>query len=378
MKRTCIAALYIILLALTACTPGSVSQAPASEEFSQEEALPIAPAEIPAEDRAAAITPANGERIREKKAENGDVVGWLTVPGTDIDSVIVQNPPNDNSFYTTHDFEGNPSKDGVYCADMRGDFTIPTRVGIPQNIALYGHNWDENPDGRLFAQLKRFKDPAFAKAHPYIFFSTEAEDMVWEVFAVYDITVNQPYIIPDLPWSALSEILDIAYDASIYDYGLRLTEPDKILTLSTCSFDVPGRSTLLPLDKIPDYRFVVMARLVSPEDVYKETAAFTLNDDILTPDAMPAIYSHHTDVIQYGGKLYDNLARSHADKIPVIGPADLIPVGEIVHTGVMRDLQDFDATKLPEGTPLYRLLGYDNLLAAKLGDEILVYGHEVK
>jgi len=201
LKRICIVALYI-LLALTACTPsGSVSQTPASEESSQEEATQSVsepkPEEIPTEDRVAAITPTNGERIREKKDENEDVVGWLTVPGTDIDSVIVQNPADDNGFYSKHDFAGTPNRDGTYSADCRCDFTTPTREGISQNIALYGHSWDENPDGQLFAQLKRFKEPDFAEAHPYIFFSTEDEDMAWEVFAVYDITVNQPYIIPE-------------------------------------------------------------------------------------------------------------------------------------------------------------------------------------
>ena len=381
MKRICIVALYI-LLALTACTPsGSVSQTPASEESSQEEATQSvpepAPEEIPAEDRVAAITPANGERIREKKDENEDVVGWLTVPGTDIDSVIVQNPTDDNGFYSTHDFAGNPSKDGTYSADCRCDFTSPTREGLSQNIALYGHNWDENPDGRLFAQLKRFKEPDFAEAHPYIFFSTEAEDMAWEVFAVYDVTVNQPYIIPDLPWASLSEMLNIAYDASVLNYGIRLVESDKILTLTCCSFEVPGRDPL-PLDKIPDYRFVVMARLISPDDARKETVAVTVNDDLLPPDAMPAIYSHHSDVIQYDGTLYDNLARSHSDKIPEIDPANLIPVGEVARSGVMRDIQDFDATSLPEGTPLFRLEDYENLLVAKLGEETLVYGYGMK
>jgi len=382
LKRICIVALYI-LLALTACTPsGSVSQTPASEESSQEEATQSVsepkPEEIPTEDRVAAITPTNGERIREKKDENEDVVGWLTVPGTDIDSVIVQNPADDNGFYSKHDFAGTPNRDGTYSADCRCDFTTPTREGISQNIALYGHSWDENPDGQLFAQLKRFKEPAFAEAHPYIFFSTEAEDMVWEVFAVYHATVNQPYIIPDLPWASLSDMLDIAYDASIYDYGIRLTESDKILTLSTCSFDVPGRDELLPFDRIPDYRFVVMARLVSPDDARRETVSVTVNSAPLPPDTMPVFYSHHLDAIQYGGTRYDNLARSHSDKIPEINPANLILVGEVVRSGVMRDLQDFDATKLPEGTSLYRLEGYENLLVAKPGEETLVYGYGMK
>ena len=161
------------------------------------------------------------------------------------------------------------------------------------------------------------------------------------------------------------------------DYGIRLTESDKILTLSTCSFDVPGKAEMLPFDTIPDYRFVVMARLVAPDDALKEAATITINDDPLIPDAMPVIHSHHTDVVQYGGTLYDNLARSHADKIPEIDLANLIPVGEVARSGVMRDLQDFDATKRPEGTLLYRLEGYENMLVATPGNETFVYGYDM-
>jgi sortase B len=311
------------------------------------------------------------------KAENPDTVGWLTVPGTDIDNVIVQSPKDNNGFYTNHDFAGNESKDGTYFADNRADFTTPTREGISQNVTLNGHSWDENPDGRLFVQLKRFKDEDFAEAHPYIFFSTEAEDLAYEIFAVYHATVNQPYIIPDLPWASLREVLELAYAASLYDYGVRLSETDKILTLSTCSFEPPGRSPL-PFDQFPDYRFVIMARLVSPSDEQKQTAAITVNPNPLIPDAMPTIYSQYADAIQYGGILYDNLARSHADKIPEIDPANLTPVGEITRSMVMRDLQDFDATKLPQGTPLYRLDGYENMLVAMADGETLVYGYGMK
>ena len=398
MKHICMTALCIII-SLTACaTSDSVSQTPVSNDPSftstapsvpelalsesmpsvpdeiPPESMPSAPGEAPPEERISAITPANSGRIQEKKTENEDVVGWLTVPGTDIDSVIVHSSEKDNGFYTNHDFAGNPSRDGFYFADTRCDFTTPTREGLSQNIALYAHSWDENPDGQLFAQLKRFKDSDFAQRHPYIFFSTEAEDMAWEVFAVYNITVEQPYIIPDLPWASLSEMLNIVYAASLYDYGIRLTESDKILTLSTCSFDVPGRA-LLPFDKIPNYRFVVMARLASPDDVHMETATLIPNNNPLPPDDMPVIYSHHADVIQFEGTLYNNLARSHADKIPEIEPSRLIPVGAVVRSGIMRDLQDFDATKLPKETPLYLLQGYKNLLVAKVDEATLVYGY---
>jgi hypothetical protein len=130
----------------------------------------------------------------------------------------------------------------------------------------------------------------------------------------------------------------------------------------------------LPFDRIPEYRFVVMARLVTPEETRKETVSLTVNDDPLIPDAMPTVYSHHADVLQLGGVTYRNLAPSRADEIPEFDPASLISVGEVARSGIMRDLEDFDATSLPEGTHLFRLPGYENLLVATLGQETRVYG----
>jgi hypothetical protein len=90
---------------------------------------------------------------------------------------------------------------------------------------------------------------------------------------------------------------------------------------------------------------------------------------------MPTVYSNHADVIQYDGMLYDNLARFHSEKIPIIDPANLTLAGRIMRSGIMRDLQNFDATTLPKDTLLYHLEGYEHLLVAKFGTEILVYGY---
>lgn len=124
--------------------------------------------------------------------------------------------------------------------------------------------------------------------------------MVWEVFAVYDATIDFPYIQPGVYWSSFEKILETVYNASIYDYGVTISETDKLLTLSTCTFSVPGHESM-PITTENKYRFVIMARLVNPEEQIKQEATFTINANPLVPDDM-SLFSYLTrDLFMFNG-----------------------------------------------------------------------------
>jgi len=232
------------------------------------------------------ITPRFKRYIADRYKHNTDTVGWLYVPGTNINDVVVQNPPNNNEYYLKHDFFGRPDRDGIFAADRRCGLI---RGGqLSRNTTIYGHTWTEDPDGDLFHQLIRFKDPHFAKDNPYIFFSTENEDMAWEIFAVYYTTVDLPYIIPDLSWERFANVIQVAFASSIYHYGTKITSKDKILTLSTCTYDIPGVGRLN--HNVPNrYRFVIKAKLIDGESARKEKAFFTINENPMHVHSQPRI-----------------------------------------------------------------------------------------
>ena len=230
----------------------------------------------------ALITPEFRERILEKQQRNKDTVGWLYIPDTSVDQVVLKTPVNQtNEYYLGIDFEGRPDRDGTFCTDRRAVFGTGYRDELSRNITIYGHSWDDDPDGKLFSQLKRFRDADFAREHPYIFFSTEAEDMVWEVFAVFEAPTDLVYNYPDLPENYFYDILDIIDAASLYSYDIAISPEDKILTLSTCIYSVQGHEQL---PEINEYRFVVMARLASPEEAIKQEAVFAVNTEPISPD----------------------------------------------------------------------------------------------
>ena len=237
--------------------------------------------------RVKSITPNFSKRIAEKFEINDDTIGWLYVPGTSINHVILKNPFHQtNNYYLGLNINKRPDKNGMFCADFRAVFGSGKRKDLSRITALYGHSWTDDPDDILFAQLKKYRDHDFAKNNPYIFFSTAKENMAWEVFAVFDTTIDLPYISPTLPDIHFYDMLDIVKQLSYYENDIAITADDKILTLSTCTYSVMGHERLPELN---GYRFAIMARLVKPNDAIKTEAALTINEDRLAPDGIAAI-----------------------------------------------------------------------------------------
>lgn len=261
-----------------------------SEKEPVQEVPPVIPVreakQIPMEDTIGAVTPSFRNAILEKKSENPDVAGWLWIPGTAINDPILQNPVENNgyslknNYYLNNNIDRQPDRNGTFCADYRASLSSG-REGLSHTTALYGHSWDDDPDGALFSQIKKYRDPEFARETPYIYFSTEDADMAWEVIAVFDTTIYLPYILPNLSYEEFYPMLDVVYDLSYYNYGVPIWDDDRLLVLSTCTFSVDGHPKLPEWN---EYRFVVMARLVEPNAPRKDQAVFAVNENRTAPD----------------------------------------------------------------------------------------------
>lgn len=219
------------------------------------------------------------QMVQEKYDLNPDTVGWLQLPGTTIDDVVVWYPGDENLFYYRRNFEKRESFNGIYYADYRCAFD-GTAAGLAPNTVIYGHSMSDDPlDARMmFSPFKFFKDAGFAKEHPYIYFSTHDEDLLWEVFAVFYATIELPYNIP-YPQD-FRGLLDECAARSIYTYATEVSASDKILTLSTCTYSLPDGT---PLVYPNDYRYVVMAKLVTDRSALKTEAAFSVNPSPKAP-----------------------------------------------------------------------------------------------
>ncbi len=240
------------------------------------------------------------EQIAAAFNANDDVVGWLNVPGlADVNSVVCQDK---NSYsYNYRDALGKYIYntywiDGAYYSSKYNTFEGGS-AGLSKNTVIFGHsdlgstNLDYKADdatGPRFSQLFYFTDESFAKKTPYLFFSTADQDMVWEVFAVF---YNDKAIDGKAYWyidtapddSSFEFLINTAKSRSLYTYNVPVTKSDKILTLSTCTVGW-GLATR------ENYRFVVMAKLVSdPKTAMKTEATFVANPDAVLPPITPIV-----------------------------------------------------------------------------------------
>lgn len=191
--------------------------------------------------------PSRKSDILSAQQKNKDVVGWLTVPGTDLNMPIVHT--TDNDYYLTHDLEKQTYKKGWPFLDYRND-----AENLEHNSIIYGHNMG---DGTLFGELKRFTDLDFLNQHPVLYFGTANTDRYWKIFAVYTTDVNFYYINTSFPTDQdFATLTNQMRTQSMFNTNVDVASTDQILTLSTCTYEFENA------------RFVIEARLVRPGESY--------------------------------------------------------------------------------------------------------------
>lgn len=199
--------------------------------------------------------------IRQAKLKNKDTVGWLRVTGTTLNRAIVQT--TNNNYYLEHDFNKQDYWKGWPFADFRNKLDP-----LPRNLIIYGHNMG---DGTLFGELKNYDELSFLNQNPIIYFSTAQGDYQYKIFAVYITDTNFYYIKTDFKDDAdYMDFVSKIRARSLYNMSVDVTASDKILTLSTCTYEFKGA------------RFVVQARLVRPGE-YLWTPPATYNNNALSP-----------------------------------------------------------------------------------------------
>lgn len=182
--------------------------------------------------------------------KNDDTVGWLNVPGTTIDEVVVQAP--DNDYYLRRNNMKQSDFNGCYYADYRTN--LGARKDLSKNVVIYGHSMDDNPDGARFSQLKKYLDIEYCKQNPYIYFSTPEADLTWQIFAVYYTDISFDYIEPNPDSAKFTNMLSEMKQRSQFIFDVDVSASDTILTLSTCTYkETTNRS---------NYRYVVQAKLL--------------------------------------------------------------------------------------------------------------------
>ena len=165
------------------------------------------------------------EKLKEK---NSDIVAWLKVNGTNIETTVVKTTNND--YYLTHNFNKEYNSAGWIFADYKNKVD-----GTDKNLVIYGHNMRDNS---MFGSLKWVinEDWYNNEDNKYITLVTENETQIYEVFSVYQIEEEDYYIQTNFNTEKeFSTFLETIKKRSKKDFNVDVNKEDNILTLSTCA-----------------------------------------------------------------------------------------------------------------------------------------------
>ena len=187
------------------------------------------------------------EKLKEK---NSDIVAWLKVKGTNIETTVVKSTNND--YYLTHNFNKEYNSAGWIFADYKNKVD-----GTDKNIVIYGHNMR---DDSMFGSLKWVinEDWYNNEDNKYITLITENETQVYEVFSVYRIEKEDYYIQTNFNTEKeFNTFLETTKKRSKKDFNVDVNKEDKVLTLSRTfffsllvKFTFSIKESILPLHSI--------------------------------------------------------------------------------------------------------------------------------
>jgi sortase B len=204
---------------------------------------------------------------------NPAIVGWIKVPNTIIDLPVLQATAASPEYYLTHDYNNNYSVYGSVFADSQS----VVAGGKSKSVILYGHALNS---GRMFTQLNKYKTFDFYKSAPSFTFDTVDDQSQWKIISVFLTNTlpeqGEPFNYMRTSFKNDSDYLNYVYQLrmrSLFNTGVSFNAEDKIVLLSTCSYE------------FTDFREVVVARKVragESNSVAVEHASY--NQKVVFPD----------------------------------------------------------------------------------------------
>jgi sortase B len=118
---------------------------------------------------------------------NSDFIGRITVPGTDVNHPVLQEPAGRPDFYLNRDIHKNSCESGVPFTWALTDTPIKDK-----NLFIYGHSFTQTaPEDMVFSSLLNFKDADFFAQNSIIIFNTRDEKRIYEILWVYEVAVTE-------------------------------------------------------------------------------------------------------------------------------------------------------------------------------------------
>ena len=164
------------------------------------------------------------QSVIDLKVQYPDAVGWLTIPNAGVDHPFVQY--SDNDYYLYRDINGTYASAGTIFVDYRCKKDFSSR-----NTIIYGHHMK---NGSMFGNLSAFSNPNFFNDNKSGTIYLPNDTLMLEFFAYMVIHPGDKEIYNTVPGDTYFDYLK--QNARHYrDIGL--TDNDRIVTFSTCSYE---------------------------------------------------------------------------------------------------------------------------------------------
>lgn len=167
------------------------------------------------------------------KGVNPDVIGWITIPGTKVNSPILQAHADDPEYYLHHDVYRHYNPHGALYLDA--DCTDGL---LSRNAIIMGHHFRQDTAAAPFGVIASYTDRSFAEEHAAIYIQTPDWKMVYVPRFAQIVNGLERNKRTDFDGdSDFREWYDDAREgaAMVLDSD---TEPDQTISLVTCSYNI--------------------------------------------------------------------------------------------------------------------------------------------
>lgn len=179
---------------------------------------------------------------------NNDLVGWIRIANTVIDYPVMYRN-SDNEYYLHRNFDREYQYSGLPFMDKDCDLAKPG-----DNLIIYSHNMK---NGTMFAPILKYADKDYLSEHREIEFDTMYKREKYIIISVFRTQVGSQHEFKYYNFTDshseedFENFVDAVKKLSLYNIDESAVYGDKLLTLSTCSYNRKNE------------RFVVVAKKIA-------------------------------------------------------------------------------------------------------------------
>ncbi len=163
------------------------------------------------------------------KVVSDDVFGWIYVPGTTIDYIVMQGTRQDSYKYLWRNPDGFKSKTGSLFVRYMADDDVKDA-----HTVIYGHRLKDH--SLYFGALFEYKDPRYACDHNYAYLYKKDSVIKYELCSIHqgmdkDAVYFYPYELGSEEYEWMVDSIEDTMTFHLKDFDKR----KEMLVLSTCS-----------------------------------------------------------------------------------------------------------------------------------------------